>query len=316
MNRRNLVICRAGPGSLHPRWLDDPSSRNWDLIVSAYHDDTPLTGDEIFVHRFAGAKMPGLADLFARHWDLVAPYDRIWLPDDDLDVDQATIDRMFDLASRHDLELFQPALTHDSYISWVITLQHAGFALRFTNFIEIMAPGFTTRLLAQLRDSFSTSVLGWGCDFFWPRFTQLGQTAIIDAAPVRHTRPVGGPMRWAGFTTEAELNEAVGRWTARYIPDINWRMAINFGGITVDNELLHYADDKIVLERFLAALEAGIAGVQIKPPRLPAMLTDYIKTHQAFGRARNKVGLFHGIETVLADRQDAVRQRGAGTPGD
>jgi hypothetical protein len=316
MNRRNLVICRAGRNSLHPRWVDVASSRNWDLIVSTYHDDAPLTGDEIFVHRFAGAKMPGLADIFARHWDLVARYERIWLPDDDLDVGQATIDRMFELASQHDLALFQPALTRDSFMSWVITLQHAGFALRFTNFTEIMAPAFTTPLLAQLRDSFSTSVLGWGLDFFWPRFTQLGQTAIIDATPVRHTRPVGGTMRWAGFATEAERSAAVGRWTARYIPDINWRMAINFGGITTESELLSYSDDGIRLNRFLAALEAGIAGVQIGPHRRAAILTEYIKTHQAFGQARNKVGLFQGIATVLAERQQAASERGIAARGD
>jgi len=309
MNRRNLVICRTGRDSLHPGWLGDPSSRNWDLIVSAYDDDAPLTGEEIFVHRFAGAKMPGLADFFARHWDLVAPYERIWLPDDDLDADRATIDRMFDLASHHDLRLFQPALTRDSHISWVITLQHAGFALRFTNFIEIMAPAFATPLLAQLRDSFTTSVIGWGLDFFWPRFTQLGQTAIIDAAPVRHTRPVGGTMRWAGFASEAQRNAAVGRWTARYIPDINWRMAINFGGITTENEMLNYADNAAVLDRFLAALEAGLEGVKTAPHRRTAMLTDYIETHRAFGRARNKVGLFHGIATVLAEKQEAAPKR-------
>ena len=304
------MICRAGRESLHPRWLGDPASRNWDLIASTYHDDAPLTGEERLVHRFAGAKLPGLADLFARHWDVIAGYDRIWLPDDDLDADQSTIDRMFDLAERYDLRLFQPALAPDSHISWIITLRHAGFTLRFTNFIEIMAPAFALPLLAQLRDSFSTSVIGWGLDFFWPRFTQLGQTAIIDATPVRHTRPVGGSMQWAGYATSQERTNAIGLWTARYIPDINWRLAINFGGITPADELLNYADDKTVIDRFVAALEAGIAGVQFRTEQPATMLTDYVALHQAFGRARNKAGLFHGIATVLAETQEAARRRG------
>jgi hypothetical protein len=310
VTRRNLVICRAGADSLHPRWLGDATARNWDLVVSSYHDAAPLTGAERLVHRFAGGKLPGLVDLFARHWDLVAAYERIWLPDDDLDAGPATIDRMFELAARHDLRLFQPALTRDSYISWPITLQHAGFVLRFTNFVEIMAPAFALPMLARLRDSFGTSVIGWGLDLYWPRFAELGQTAIVDATPVHHTRPVGGTMQWAGFATTEERNTAIGLWTARYIPDINWRMAINFGGIASDGSLLSYADDDIAIARFIDALEAGIAGVQVKSGRPPSMLTDYVDMHRAFGRARNKVGLFNGIATVLAERLAATRRRG------
>jgi hypothetical protein len=310
MTRRNLVICRAGRNSLHPRWLRDAATRNWDLVVSAYHDDTPLGGEERLVHRIAGAKLPGLADLFARHWDVIEDYDRVWLPDDDLDVDQATLNHMFDLATRYDLRLFQPALTPESYISWAITLRHAGFRLRFTNFVEIMAPGFALPLLKQVRESFGTSIIGWGLDFLWPRFTELGQTAIIDATPVHHSRPVGGTMKWAGFANEAERTAAIGRWTAQYIPDINWRMAINFGGIATDGGVLSYRNDEGAIARFVDALEAGIAGIAVKPTRPPNLLTDYIATHRAFGRARNKVGLFAGIEAVLAERLEALRRRG------
>ena len=308
------MICRAGRTSLHPRWLGDSSSRNWDLIVSTYHDDTPLTGDERLVHAFAGAKLPGLADLFTRHWHVIAEYERIWLPDDDLDANQATIDRMFELAKRHDLSLFQPALTPDSYVSWPITLRHAGFALRYTNFIETMAPGFSLSLLTQLRASFATSVIGWGLDFYWPRFTELGQTAILDSTPVRHTRPVSGALQLGGFANSTERNAAIGRWTARYIPDINWRLAISFGGLTNDGSLLTYADDVAATDEFVTALEAGIAGIAARPPHPASMLTDYIKTHRAFGRARNNVGLFHGIAAVLAERQEAVRGRTTEAP--
>lgn len=316
MKRRNLVICRAGHTSLHSRWLGDPSSRNWDLIVSTYHDDTPLMGDERLVHPFAGAKLPGLADLFARHWDVIEEYDRIWLPDDDLDADQVTIDRLFELAARYDLRLFQPALTPDSYFSWPITLRHAGFVLRYTNFIETMAPGFSLPLLTQLRDSFATSVIGWGLDFYWPRFTELGQTAIVDATPVRHTRPVSGALQLGGFANPAERTAAIGRWTARHIPDINWRMAISFGGVTSEGSLQTFTDDAAAINEFVTALEAGITDIAVNPPHPASVLVDYIKTHRAFGRARNNVGLFHGIATVLAERQDAAQQNGAEAPRD
>jgi hypothetical protein len=194
-------------------------------------------------------------------------------------------------------------------------LQHAGFALRYTNFIEIMAPAFATPLLAQLRGSFGTSVLGWGLDFYWPRFTELGQTAILDATPVRHTRPVSGALQLGGFANPAERNAAIGRWTARYIPDINWRLAINFGGLTNDGSLLTYADDAAATDEFVTALEAGIADIAVRPPHPASMLIDYIQIHRTFGDARNKVGLFQGIAAVLAERQEAVRGRTTAASG-
>ena len=39
MTPRCLVIVRAGDQSLHPQWTSDPSSRNWDLIVSYFGND-------------------------------------------------------------------------------------------------------------------------------------------------------------------------------------------------------------------------------------------------------------------------------------
>jgi len=305
MERRNLVICRAGKASLHPRWLDDPATRGWDLLLSAYHDETPVTGQEILVHRAPGGKWQGLADLLDRHWDVIGSYERIWLPDDDLSAGQGTIDRMFAIAQQYGLTVFQPALSAGSYFSWVITLRHRGFRLRFTNFVETMAPGFTSTMLDCVRPYFGTTVLGWGLDFLWVRMAELGETAIIDLTPVRHTNPVGGSAQWSGYKSDRERDDAIGRWTARYIPDIDWRVAITYGGVTTDGTLLSISDDADANRNYASRLEESI-GYFVPNGRPLQMLNRYIEVQREYGRRQHDPALLRGIATVLHERVAAA----------
>jgi len=114
----------------------------------------------------------------------------VWLPDDDLLCDPTLVSRMFAICADLGLDMAQPALTQDSYYSHPITMQHPQFQLRFTNFIEIMAPVFSRRFLALVSPTIGGNLSGWGLDGLWPRMSGLGRLAIIDDTPVRHTLPI------------------------------------------------------------------------------------------------------------------------------
>jgi len=101
--------------------------------------------------------------------------------------------------------LAQPALTPDSHISHVLTLRNRSFVLRFSNFVEIMAPCFSIHFLQQAWPSFGDIQSGWGLDSLWPRLLPDWKSiAIVDSVAVRHTRPVGGPNY--PFLAERGLN--------------------------------------------------------------------------------------------------------------
>jgi hypothetical protein len=56
---------------------------------------------------------------------------------------------------------------------------------------------FSREALRVCAPSFSESESGWGLDWLWPtlcREAGLGPLGIIDATPVRHTRPCGGEL--------------------------------------------------------------------------------------------------------------------------
>jgi hypothetical protein len=198
--RPNLIIVRAGDESRHAAWLDVGSARSWDMIVSYYGDDKGRYR-QADIPRFdaKGAKYPALTRLLSEQASIIARYDYIWLPDDDLECTGAGIDRLFQICRDRSLWLAQPALSADSQFSWAVTLRNPLCRLRFTNFVEIMMPCFERTFLERCRPSFARSESGWGLDHLWARLAADEQMriAIVDEVVVAHRRPLSGP--WYPF---------------------------------------------------------------------------------------------------------------------
>jgi hypothetical protein len=222
--RSNLVILRAGPESLHPAWLHacPEGARNWDLCLCTYGRGTPETAAEHQAH-YPGSKFEGLSSLLAAQGFWRA-YDYVWFPDDDLLTDWQTINRMFELCRAYGLALAQPSLAPGSCVNHPITRRADGGAvLRFTSFVEIMAPIFSQAALRRLAGSFALNASGYGLDHLWPAIIDAPPTAIaiLDAVSVLHTRPIGASYDQAramqdGWTIEDDFHK-VNRYEVRGI---------------------------------------------------------------------------------------------------
>ncbi len=190
--RRFVVIVRAGEKSLHTSWLHG-GERNWDLVVSWYGDRTyePVSDERVLVQK--GAKWDVLAQHYAADPGLLEAYDYHLLIDDDIATDCETLNRLFLLTEQHRLEISQPALTPDSHFSHMLTLHAPSFLLRYSNFIEVMAPCLSRAALQRVLPWAAQTPTGDGMDFVWCRLEadNRNRCAIIDAVPVRHTRAVG-----------------------------------------------------------------------------------------------------------------------------
>lgn len=190
--RRFVVIVRAGEKSLHASWLRG-GERNWDLIVSWYGDAPyrPVADERVLVQK--GGKWDVLAEHYAAEPGLIEAYDYHLLIDDDIATDSAAISQLFLMTARHGLEISQPALTPDSYFSHLHTLQAASFQLRYTNFVEVMAPCLSRAAVRRILPLMPQTPTGDGLDYVWGRLEadNRHRCAIIDAVPMRHTRPIG-----------------------------------------------------------------------------------------------------------------------------
>lgn len=195
--RKNLVVVRAGDTSLHHGWIAGPG-RDFDLFISYYGSQQDLhRADADYYEMRRGPKWSCLAELLAEHGELLDRYDAFWFPDDDLAATTDTLNRMFALFHGFALSLAQPALTRDSYYTWKDLLEQPGCILRYTSFVEVMAPLFDRIALKTCLRTFAESRSGWGLDWVWPRLVGRGRPdtmAILDATPVRHTRPLGGDL--------------------------------------------------------------------------------------------------------------------------
>lgn len=191
-----LVIARVGDKSLHPAWLE--GNPHFDIYISYFGDQAERYKEHsTYYEQRKGGKWPIIAELIAREAELVAQYDAVWMPDDDLLADAATINKMFALFTGFELQYAQPALTKDSYFSYPFLLCSDSSVIRYTNFVEVMAPIFSRNALAEIKDTMNASPSGWGLDFLWSKIFSIADpkaVAVIDAAPVKHTRPVGGEL--------------------------------------------------------------------------------------------------------------------------
>ncbi|MDI7862354.1 DUF707 domain-containing protein [Rhizobiaceae bacterium n13] len=197
-SRRFLVLARVGDKSLHKSWLTDaPVSRTWDLQLNAYGKNESLFRDGDLPTVFDnGTKWDSIARHFRAHPDLFDRYDYIMLPDDDLLMKAADINRLFEIAVEHDLTMAQPALTLESYLSYPILLRMPGFRLRYSTFLEAMACCIKSSYLRSLLPLFERHS-SWGTDLVWGLLMEnpAFRAAIVDEVPMTHTRPLyTGPL--------------------------------------------------------------------------------------------------------------------------
>ena len=272
MQKKNLVVVRAGNASLHPEWLI--GERDFDLVVSYYGDDPHQYRTEgVPRHDQKGSKWQGLYTLLtsdALDW---RHYEYIWLPDDDLRTTAANLNGIFRVSLEQKVRLSQPASDWDSHISHLITAQHRGLLWRRTNFVEVMAPCFRRDFLEQVLPTFRENVSGWGLDFLWPHLlggSEYFGALIIDSHPITHTRPVGsaghGTGTQQGPTPQQEMEALLAKW------GVHHRLCLTAMGCAEDGRVMDLVKSREALLGFM------FMGLQAKWGQDPNLLL-YLLMH-------------------------------------
>lgn len=190
---KNLIISAVGDDSLHKEWI--AGQPDFDLCL-LYYGTNPDIAKEYASHsayfmQARGMKYHLVKSFIDAHLAEIGQYNYIWLPDNDVSISTDQINALFKIAQEKALQLCQPAMS--GYISHPITEPNPTAVLRFTNFVEVLAPLMSLQTLLQLKNTFDLNYSGWGYDYLWPFL--LGypkdKIAIIDAIIMRHTKPIG-----------------------------------------------------------------------------------------------------------------------------
>lgn len=237
---QSLAIVRVGKRTFHKSWAGEGrSDLPWDLAVSTYEQvpDELLSGAR-YMHHVVGGKWSGIFDFFRKNPELLDRYEYFWVPDDDIKAAPEDVTRLFERVRQFGLELAQPSLSLDSLHYHHITLNNDVFAMRRTNFVELMVPVFHRDLLKKLLHMFEGNWAGLGLDMLWPNFTSDPATSvgIIDDVVVGHHGPLGTflyrKMRSAGIIPMVEYRKNAKRF------NIKPRLPFAHGGIRTDGTVM------------------------------------------------------------------------------
>lgn len=236
-NRDFLVFARVGKNSLHHRWLSGDTPRNWDLQLSQYDDAPDIgKGGDLPLSKDKGTKWDSIYRYLTANPDVFERYQYIMFMDDDLDISGADLNKFFEICRENDLLVAQPSLHPGSYFCYPILLQCPSMKLRFSNFVECMAPALRTDHLKDFLPRMANVKSGWGLDHIWTVSMEdpSYRAAIVDEISMLHTRPhnTAGGIKKAydsGAVSPSDELEEI-RKTYQHIPD---KMLV-YGGITLD----------------------------------------------------------------------------------
>jgi hypothetical protein len=191
---KNLIISPTGENSLVKEWVKE--NPNFDLVLLCYNNDEKKAS--IFkqytphVYVGVGEKWHLIKSFIENNLDFIKNYDYIWCPDDDVSISTENINKVFDIAKEYNLQICQPSMK--GYVAHDIIKPISGNILRYTNFVEILAPLFNLNTLLTLYHTFNYNISGWGYEWLWAHLLNNPQDkiAIIDSIVMEHTKPLGG----------------------------------------------------------------------------------------------------------------------------
>lgn len=216
--RRRLVWVQSGRAFRPANWFRPEASRSWDLMCNWYAlGSIDIRFGEMHL-RQSGTKATGIHHALTHYRDLLAHYDQILFIDDDLGFVHQEIDRVFDIAEAHDLDMFQPAVALGSQCVWNDLFQRPDSEIHETTAVEIMMPGFSQNALDLCAPLFGRSVSGFGLDFECSEMirSEGGKCGVVDAVAAEHIEVIDEKsgayyefMRALGINQKLELFQTI-----------------------------------------------------------------------------------------------------------
>jgi hypothetical protein len=124
----------------------------------------------------------------------VSDFKYIGLLDDDIFISISDLNKLLFIAEMEQLDVFQASLSHDSYYHHRQFIQKAGSVIIPTNWVEIMAPFYSSAIFFEAGKEFTRSISGTGIDVYLIPTVQVllqkTKTAVVHAVQMKHCRPI------------------------------------------------------------------------------------------------------------------------------
>lgn len=224
---KNLIITPIGDDFVHFEWFK--GAPNFDTVLLYYGDNQTIfelnKKHTPYVYQSKGVKYHLIKNYIESNIDFVKKYEYIWLPDNDVSICTEEINKLFEINNRFELHLSQPSM--NGYISHDITKPIHNSFLRYTNFVEVLAPLFSIDCLFKIYETFDLNFSSWGYDFLWPSILGYpkNKIAIIDDIIMTHTKPIGQDYSRFPICPSIELSELLSSYNLTE-EKINYSMVV------------------------------------------------------------------------------------------
>jgi hypothetical protein len=142
-------------------------------------------------------------------------YDFFWLVDDDIRISQKSASNFFHLFDTYHLDIAQPGCLGFAMGKQIVR-RDSRFLLRFTNYVDGMAPIFSRRAVENCLHTFENSQSGRGIDHVWAALLEnpLDKIAVIDSSLMMHMKPSGGEYSRFNNSIENQYRAVRARYEA------------------------------------------------------------------------------------------------------
>ncbi len=178
---RDLVFTSAGPHTCAALWLNGNPA--FDLWITDYGGcDRALLGEAQYAASRTGSKFQNLLAAWKAAPEVFAAYEAVFVLDDDIRLEAAAINRLFEIRREFDLTVLQPAYDPAGKISHAITRARPTARIRFTNFVEVTCPLFRRESLIAFLRHYDPELSGYGIDWWYCEMLGdlPGRLAIVD----------------------------------------------------------------------------------------------------------------------------------------
>lgn len=191
MKDKCLVLATIANGGFYNSLTSNDYFDVAHIAFDAIPEDFNPSLSKMFFHK-KGFKHHILYDIFTKDWsEVLDEYEYIWLPDYDIEfTDIESIHHLFQEAKKHNTNICQPSLSHDSYYSFGLVLNKKGHTFRRTNYVEVMCPLFRTDVLKNLLWTLKLTYSGWAQDAVWAKELNYEGLGIMDSVIVKHRKPI------------------------------------------------------------------------------------------------------------------------------
>jgi len=165
---RNCVFTSAGDNTVFTYWWCT-DMQNYDIYVIYYGDNDEnyeaYKSKVHYIERRKGSKFQNFHYFYNTYPEIIAKYDRFFIPDDDIEITGKDINRMFHLSESLQLLICAPSFSKYSRIAHTITKNKPNISIEYTNFVEVNTMLFQKKALDMLMKHYDPILIGWGIDY-------------------------------------------------------------------------------------------------------------------------------------------------------